>query len=208
MSSRKGDRFDLTAPCCTRPATDPWEETLPNGRRVVHYPPGPTGGEMRSFRDQDTGEIHYIECTRRGVDGSQNGNETAGTLPDAVRPFPTASYFDPVHVGAYLGKRRSTIYAWGPFLESADKIGSNLIFWTESLVNDDIPELENRLPSRAAIKRERFARRASGEVLRRGRHSVGCLKDHLGPCGRSPRPDNPRRRSQQWRRDLGKNRKK
>jgi len=41
-------------------------------------------------------------------------------------------------------------------LESADKFGSNLIFWTESLVNDDIPDLENRLPRRAAVVRERF----------------------------------------------------
>jgi hypothetical protein len=125
-----------------------------------------------------------------------------------VRPVPTASYLNPIHLGAYLGKRLSTIRAWAPYLESADKIGANLIFWTETLVNDDIPELENRLPRRTTVVRERHARRASGEVLRKGRHSRGCPKDHLGPCDGSPRPDSPRRRSQKWRRDLGKNRKK
>lgn len=207
MPSRKDDGLDATAPCCTRPATDPWEETLPNGRRVTHYPPGPTGGEMRSFRDQDTGKFHYIDCVRYGVDGSQNADKTKGTLPTAIRPVPIASYLNLVHTAAYLGKKRSSLYAWAAYLESADKIGANLIFWTETLVNDDIPELDNRLPRRAAIMRERFERRASGEVLRKGRHSVGCLKNHLrGGCDR--RPDTPRRRSQKWRRDLGKDRKK
>ena len=205
MPSRN-DGLDTTAPCCTRPATNPWEETLPNGRRVVHYPPGPTGGEMRSFRDQDTGEFHYIECVRYGVDGSQNEDPTSGTIPTAVRPIPTASYLNLDHLASYLARRRSTAYAWAPYLESADKIGASLIFWTETLVNDDIPELENRLPRRSAVVRERFERSASGEVLRKGKHASGCPKDHQGSCG--SRPDTPHRRSQKWRRDLGKKRKK
>lgn len=104
MPSRKDDGLDATAPCCTRPAIDPWEETMPNGRRVTHYPPGPTGGEVRSFRDQDTGEYHYMDCVRNGVDGSQNADKTRATLPTAVRPFPTASYLNLDHTAAYLEK--------------------------------------------------------------------------------------------------------
>jgi hypothetical protein len=125
-----------------------------------------------------------------------------------VRPVPVASYQNLVHTAAYLGRKRSTIYAWVPYLESADKRGSCLIFWTDALVNDDIPELKNRLPHRADLQSERLDRALSGEVLRRGRHAGGCSKTHDGPCSRRPNPNNRRGRSRKWLRDLGKDRKK
>jgi hypothetical protein len=164
----------------------------------IVYPPGSMGGEMRPFVDQTTQEIHWIECARVG--GGEGGGQ--------VRPIPLESFLRPVHLGAYLGVRLSTLYAWAAFLESAEKRGSRLIFWTEILVNDDIPELENRLPHRADLASERLDRGLGGEVLRRGRHVLGCLKTHEGRCTKPPNPDSPRRHSRTWLRGLGKNRKK
>jgi len=152
---------------------------------------------MRPFRDQTTRVIHRIECVCVGGDGGQK------------RPIPVESFLDAIHTAAYLGVKLSTLYAWAPFLESTDKRGSRLIFWTEILVNEDIPELENRLPRRADLANERIDRVLGGEVVRRGRHAVGCPKNHeLGPCNQPPRPDSLRRRSRKWLRGLGKGKKK
>jgi hypothetical protein len=192
MPSRK--RFDAVAPCCRRPSVDPSDETLPNGRRVMRFAPGTMGGEMRIYRDQTTGELHFIECGRVGGD---DGSQT--------RPFPVETFLSPVHLAAFLGMKLSTIYAWAPFLESADKIGARLIFWTEDLMNIDLPELENRLPSREDLLADRKAKALDGEVLRRGPHIAGCLKTHEGPCVRPIRPTDPRRSSRLIRRGLGKN---
>jgi hypothetical protein len=156
------------------------------------------GGEMRGFIDQKTGECRWIECARQG--GGDGGQE---------RPIPLASFLGVLDAAAYLGIRTAAIYAWAPFLESADKRGSRLIFWTDALVNDDIPELENRLPHRADLESERFDRTLGGEVLRAGRHASGCSKAHFeGPCTRRPNPNTPRGRSRKWLRDLGKDCKK
>lgn len=158
------------------------------------------GGEVRPFVDQDAPETcHWIECAR--ADGGNDGGQE--------RPIPLENFLNTIHAAAYLGVKLSTLYAWSPFLESADKRGSRLIFWTQILVNEDIPELENRLPHREDIESERLDRALGGEVLRRGRHREGCLKTHSeGRCTRPPNPDSPRRRSQKWLRDLGKKRKK
>lgn len=183
--------------CCTTPSGLP-KPVVRDGRIEIVYPPGPLGGELRPFVDQDARDTyHWIECTCiGGGDGSQ-------------RLFvPLENFLSAIHAAAYLGVKLSTLYAWAPFLESADKRGSRLIFWTQILANDDIPELENRLPHRADLASERLDRALSGEVLRRGRHVKGCLKTHEGRCAKPPTPDSPRRRSQKWLRDLGKKRKK
>jgi hypothetical protein len=112
------------------------------------------------------------------------------------------------HTAAYLGVKGPTLYAWAPYMESAEKRGANLIFKIHELVNSDIPELENKLPSREEILADRDARVRDGEVMRRGRHIAGCLKAHEGPCIRRQRPDDPRRTSQAIRRRLGKKPKK
>jgi len=167
-------------------------------RVEISFPPGSMGGEMRPFLDQTTREIHWIECA---CDGGGDGSQR--------RPVPLASFLCAIHAAAFLGVKRSTLYAWATFLESTDNRGSRLIFWTDALVNDDIPEFESRIPHRADVASERLDRALSGEVLRRGRHAKGCLKTHPeARCTRPPNPDSLRRRSQQWRRDLGKNRKK
>jgi hypothetical protein len=191
-SSSRGDRS-----CCSEPSEPPKLIYLPDGTMKIVFPPGEMKGELRPFRDQTTHVVHQIECVCVG--GDDGGQK---------RPIPLESFLDAIHTAAYLGVKLSTLYAWAPFLESTDKRGSRLIFWTEILVNQDIPELENRLPHRADLANERVDRVLSGEVVRRGRHAVGCLKNHEGPCNRPPRPDGPRHRSRKWLRGLGKGKKK
>lgn len=185
---------------CTPPTELPKHVVRDDGRFDILHPPGSMGGEVRCFIDQDAPETcrHWLECARAG--GGEDGGQE--------RPIPLESFMNAVHTAAYLGVKLSTLYAWAPFLESADKRGSRLIFWTQILVNDDIPELENRIPHRADHASERLDRALGGEVLRPGRHANGCPKTHEGRCTRPPNPDSPRRRSQQWLRDLGKKRKK
>jgi hypothetical protein len=186
--------------CGCSPPTELAKRAVRDGGRVdIEYPPGSMGGELRVFVDQAVEEDpHWIECARMG--GGACGQE---------RPLPLESFLNAIHTAAYLGVKLSTLYAWAPFLESADKRGSRLIFWTQILVNDDIPELENRIPHRADLTSERLDRALSGEVLRRGRHAQGCLKTHSeGRCTRPPNPESPRRRSQRWLHDLGKDSKK
>ena len=203
------------APCDAAPACPPGGDDPPrrrgnipggeaprriirDGRIKILRLPGPMGGEMRGFIDQKTGEWRWIECAPDGGgDGSQE------------RPIPMATFLDVRDAAAFLGVKPATMYAWAPFLESADKRGSRLIFWTDALVNDDIPELENRLPHRADLESERLDRALAGEVLRAGRHASGCSKAHFdGPCDKRPNQNSRRGRSRKWLRDLGKDRKK
>jgi hypothetical protein len=203
-----------TARCDTAPACPPGSDGPPrrrgdipegeapkriirDGRIKIIRLQGPMGGEMRGFIDRKSGECRWIECAcEEGKDGSQE------------RPIPLATFLDLLDAAAFLGVKPATMYAWAPFLESADKRGSRLIFWTDALVNDDIPELENRLPHRADLESERLDRALSGEVLRRGRHATGCSKTHDGPCSGRPNPNSRRGHSRKWLRDLGKDRKK
>jgi len=164
---------------------------LDDGRVILRYPYGRKGGEVWPFVDPDTGEIHWIECI---VVTNAEG------VP--VLLIPVGFFIQFRHAAAYLGVKSSTLYSWVSYLESAEKRGARLIFKTLTLVNDDIPELETKLPSREDLLAERNARVLTGEVMRRGRHMAGCLKAHEGPCVRRPRPDDPLRTSKRILRTL------
>ncbi len=169
--------------CCTKPSGNPLAVRLGDGRIIMHYPVGPMGGEVWPFVDLDTGEVHWIECI---VVTDDDG------VP--ILLVPTESFQRFVHTAAYIGIKGSTLYAWTPYLSSPEKRGARLIFRTSTLVNEDIPQLENKLPRRESIAAERTARLRGGEVLRAGRHMAGCLRTHEGrPCIGRPRPNDPRR---------------
>lgn len=162
--------------CCTPPSEQPTVRNGEEGRIVTQYPRGRLGGECRPFIDHDTGEVHWIDVLII-ADGAQE------------RPIPAETFLHQVHAAAFLGVRRSTLYAWTPYLESAEKRGSRLIFYSAELVNTDMPELENRLPRRRDIQYVRRKRAAGGEWLRRGRHVADCPREHDGKCGADrPRP--------------------
>jgi hypothetical protein len=198
MPSRKDDGPDATAPCCTKPEGRPVAVVLEDGRIVLRYPSGRMGGEVWPFVDPNTGEVHWIECV---VVTNAEG------VP--VLLIPVSFFLSFRHAGAYLGVRKSTLYSWVSYLESAEKRGARLIFRTLTLVNDDIPELENKLPSREDLLADRNARALEGEVLRVGRHIAGCLRAHSeGPCIRRPRPNDPHRTAKRILRTLGKKPKK
>jgi hypothetical protein len=197
MPPRKDDCLDATAPCCTRPEGCPVAVVLPDGRVILRYPSGRMGGEVWPFVDPDTGEVHWIECV---VVTDADG------VP--ILLIPVGCFISFRHAGAYLGVRKSTLYSWVSYLESAEKRGARLIFKIHTLVNDDIPELENKLPSREDLIADRDARVLAGEVIRPGRHMAGCLKTHDGPCVRRTRPDDPRRTAKRILRNLGKKPKK
>jgi len=184
--------------CCAPPSETPVAGACVDGELQLLYPRGPMGGEVRPFADCDhSGTVHWIECVRVADGG--NGHIAV----------PIADFIDPVHAAAYLGVRRSTFYAWSPFLESIEKRGSRLIVWTQKLVNVDIPELENRLPRREDVVEERRMRALRGETVRPGRHVPGCLRTHQGACGSRPsEPQSPRRRAESLLRELGRGRKK
>jgi len=167
---------------CNKPEGHPAAVVLKDGSIVVRYPVGKMGGESWPFVDRDTGEIHWIDCV---VITNDDG------VPVLVVPLGFFLHFP--HAAAYLGVKASTLYSWVPFLESAEKRGTLLVFKIPVLVNDDIPELENKLPARGELIADRDARALGGETLRPGRHMAGCLKSHEGPCIRRPRPNGPRR---------------
>jgi hypothetical protein len=184
--------------CCVPPSEKPVAGASVDGELQLVYPRGPMGGEIRPFADRDhPGTVHWIECVPVADGGG------------GVVMVPIEDFIDPGHAAPYLGVRRSTFYAWSPYLESVEKRGSRLIVWTQKLVNVDIPELENRLPRRDDVVEERRMRTLEGEVVRRGRHVPGCLRDHQGPCGSRPsEPRSPRRRAERLLRELGRGRKK
>lgn len=161
--------------CCIAP-TQPIRVEIVDGRAVLIFPPGRIGGQSIPFVDRDSGEIHWIDCVIAGGGGSHE------------RPVPVERFLSAVHAAAFMGVKLSTLYSWSPYLESAERRGSRLVFWTDVLVNVDIPEHENRLPDRDALLAERRERALAGEVVRPGRHVHGCLKQHDGPCTKTPPP--------------------
>jgi hypothetical protein len=188
---------DSTAPCCTRPKGRPYAVVLGDGRVILRYPSGRKGGEVWPFFDLDTGKTHWIECiVVTNADG----------IPILLIPVGFFLHFP--HAAAYLGVKGTTLYSWVPYLESPEKRGARLVFKIHELVNDDVPQLENKLPSRAEILADRNTRVLAGEVMRPGRHMAGCLKTHEGPCVRTPRPNDPRRTAQRILRSLEKKPKK
>jgi hypothetical protein len=197
MPSEHDDDLDVTAPCCTHPEDGPSPVDLEDGRVILRYPSGQKGVETWPFPDPDTGETHWLTCVVVTNDAG---------VPILLIPV---CFFLPFrHAAAYLGVKGSTLYSWVPYLESVEKRGARLIFKTLILVNDDIPELENRLPSREELLADRRARALEGEGIRPGRHMAGCLKTHGGPCVRRPRPDDPRRTAKRILRTIGKKPKK
>ena len=170
-SARPGRRI-----CCEPPSELPIARVLEHGRIVTQYPSGRLGGERRPFIDRRTGEIHWIDVLMVDEGASR-------------RLVPLEPFLDAVHAAAFLGVKLSTLYAWSPYMKSADKRGSLLVFYVDELVNDDMVDLADRLPKRRDIEHERAVRADGGEWLRPGRHARGCLRDHSGgPCTAASRP--------------------
>jgi hypothetical protein len=183
---------------CTQPEGRPSAVVLKDGSIIVRHPVGKMGGEVWGFVNRDTGEIHWIDCV---VVANDDGVPVLVIPLGFFLPFP--------HAAAYLGVKASTLYSWVPYLESAEKRGSLLIFKIPVLVNDDIPQLENKLPTRSDRVADRDSRVLDGEVLRAGRHIAGCLRTHSeGQCIRPPRPNDPRRSAKQVLHTLEKKPKK
>lgn len=84
-------------------------------------------------------------------------------------------------VCAILVVTPKTLYSRAPFMASSKKIGSRWFFKKKMFYEIDFAE-ETELPSRKEILAERERRRNAGEIMRAGRHSNGCLKDHQGAC--------------------------
>ncbi len=161
--------------CCVPPAEKPSARVLDGGRVVTAYPPGRLGGESRPFIDRTTGDIHWIDVVIVDEGASK-------------RPVPVETFLEATHAAAFLGVKLSTLYAWSPHMKSIDKRGSLLVFYVDDLVNDDMVDLAERLPTRRDIEQERVMRGAQGEWLRPGRHVRGCLRDHPGSCSAVERP--------------------
>lgn len=105
-------------------------------------------------------------------------------------------------VCAILVITEKTLYARAPYMASSVKIRGRWFFKKRLFYEIDFAE-EAELPTRKEILAERDERRRRGEVVRSGRHAVGCRRDHEGRCQSRRPPLSEAERAQNRRRILG-----
>lgn len=127
------------------------------------YEIGPNGGVMLTLEVRGSGEFVREEFF------PPNDERDFYEFVAPLMSFRTAA--------AIMGVTKKTLYARAPYCASAVKVGGRWVFKKDPFYRIDLTE-EAEYPTRNEILRDRERRAAAGEILRGGRHSQFCPRDH------------------------------